>query len=58
MSPATNRVANAHPRWPTRHCGRSPGAAGGAPGFGVTLAPDLERRFPYVEGHYAVTVEL
>jgi len=27
------------------------------PGFGVTLAADLERRYPYLEGHYAVTVE-
>jgi len=28
-----------------------------APGLGVTLAPDLERRFPYLEGHYAVEVQ-
>ncbi|HEU4423303.1 MAG TPA: mandelate racemase/muconate lactonizing enzyme family protein [Pilimelia sp.] len=28
-----------------------------APGLGVTLAPDLEQRFPYLEGHYAVVVE-
>jgi L-alanine-DL-glutamate epimerase-like enolase superfamily enzyme len=27
------------------------------PGLGVALAADLERRYPYVEGHYAVTVE-
>ena len=26
------------------------------PGFGVELAEDLEARFPYIEGHYAVTV--
>jgi L-alanine-DL-glutamate epimerase-like enolase superfamily enzyme len=25
-----------------------------APGLGVALAPDLEERFPYIEGHYAV----
>ncbi|MAS33381.1 MAG: hypothetical protein CL610_05205 [Anaerolineaceae bacterium] len=29
----------------------------GAPGLGVRLANDLEARFPYIEGHYAVTVE-
>jgi L-alanine-DL-glutamate epimerase-like enolase superfamily enzyme len=27
------------------------------PGLGVDLAPDLEERFPYIEGHYAVVVE-
>ena len=27
------------------------------PGLGVTLAPDLERRFPMIEGHYAIEVE-
>jgi L-alanine-DL-glutamate epimerase-like enolase superfamily enzyme len=27
------------------------------PGLGVELAEDLEERFPYVEGHYAVRVE-
>jgi len=27
------------------------------PGFGVHLADGLEDRFPYLEGHYAVTVE-
>ncbi|MCC6168457.1 MAG: mandelate racemase/muconate lactonizing enzyme family protein, partial [Caldilineaceae bacterium] len=27
------------------------------PGLGVELAPNLEQRFPYIEGHYAVTVE-
>ena len=27
------------------------------PGLGVDLASDLEERFPYLEGHYAVTVE-
>ncbi len=27
------------------------------PGFGVELAPDVAARFPYVEGHYAVTVD-
>ncbi|MBN1249019.1 MAG: mandelate racemase/muconate lactonizing enzyme family protein [Anaerolineae bacterium] len=27
------------------------------PGFGVELAEDLEARFPYVEGHYAVQVQ-
>lgn len=27
------------------------------PGFGVTLAANLEDTFPYIEGHYAVTVE-
>lgn len=27
------------------------------PGLGVTLAPDAATRFPYIEGHYAVTVE-
>ena len=26
------------------------------PGLGVELAEDLEARFPYIEGHYAVTV--
>ncbi len=26
------------------------------PGLGVTLSPDLEARFPYIEGHYAVEV--
>lgn len=26
------------------------------PGFGVELADDLEQRFPYIEGHYAVQV--
>lgn len=29
---------------------------GDAPGFGVEIIPDLEERFPYVEGHYAVEV--
>ncbi|MEZ4680529.1 MAG: mandelate racemase/muconate lactonizing enzyme family protein [Caldilineaceae bacterium] len=28
-----------------------------APGFGVQLAENLEDKFPYIEGHYAVTVE-
>lgn len=28
-----------------------------APGLGVSLAPDLAARFPYIEGHYAVNVE-
>ncbi len=27
------------------------------PGLGVDLAPDLEDRYPHIEGHYAVTVE-
>jgi L-alanine-DL-glutamate epimerase-like enolase superfamily enzyme len=27
------------------------------PGLGVRLAPDVQERFPYVEGHYAITVE-
>ena len=27
------------------------------PGLGVTLAENLEDRFPYIEGHYAVVVE-
>lgn len=27
------------------------------PGLGVELAEDLEERFPYIEGHYAVQVE-
>ncbi len=27
------------------------------PGFGVELADDLEARFPYIEGHYAVQVQ-
>jgi L-alanine-DL-glutamate epimerase-like enolase superfamily enzyme len=27
------------------------------PGLGVKLAPDAQERFPYVEGHYAITVE-
>lgn len=27
------------------------------PGLGVRLATDLERRFPYVEGHYAIQVQ-
>jgi L-alanine-DL-glutamate epimerase-like enolase superfamily enzyme len=27
------------------------------PGLGVTLAEDLEDRFPYVEGHYAIQVQ-
>jgi len=26
------------------------------PGFGVELSPNLEERFPYIEGHYAVEV--
>ena len=26
------------------------------PGFGVELGEDLEARFPYIEGHYAVQV--
>ncbi|MEX1020934.1 MAG: mandelate racemase/muconate lactonizing enzyme family protein [Litorilinea sp.] len=30
---------------------------GDRPGLGVTLAADLEARFPYIEGHYALTVE-
>jgi L-alanine-DL-glutamate epimerase-like enolase superfamily enzyme len=29
---------------------------GDAPGFGVDIIPDLEERFPYVEGHYSVEV--
>lgn len=28
-----------------------------APGLGVQLAEGIEARFPYIEGHYAVTVE-
>ena len=28
-----------------------------SPGMGVTLASDLEVRFPYIEGNYAVQVE-
>ncbi len=28
-----------------------------APGFGVDIAPDVEALYPYVEGHYALTVE-
>jgi L-alanine-DL-glutamate epimerase-like enolase superfamily enzyme len=28
------------------------------PGFGVELAGDLEERFPYIEGHYAIQVKL
>jgi L-alanine-DL-glutamate epimerase-like enolase superfamily enzyme len=28
-----------------------------APGLGVRLADDLEERFPYIEGHYAIVVE-
>ena len=27
------------------------------PGLGVALAEDLEARFPYIEGHYAVPIE-
>ncbi len=27
------------------------------PGFGATLAPDLEETFPYIEGHYALPVQ-
>jgi L-alanine-DL-glutamate epimerase-like enolase superfamily enzyme len=27
------------------------------PGLGVRLAPDVQECFPYVEGHYAITVE-
>lgn len=27
------------------------------PGLGVELAPGVEERFPYIEGHYAVSVE-
>ena len=27
------------------------------PGLGVELAPDVQERFPYVEGHYAITVD-
>lgn len=27
------------------------------PGMGVTLAADLEQRFPYIEGHYAIQLE-
>jgi L-alanine-DL-glutamate epimerase-like enolase superfamily enzyme len=30
---------------------------GSRPGLGVALAADLEERFPYIEGHYAITVE-
>ena len=26
------------------------------PGLGVELAQDLEARFPYIEGHYAIQV--
>lgn len=26
-------------------------------GFGVELGPDLEERYPHIEGHYAITVE-
>lgn len=29
---------------------------GDAPGLGVDVIPDLEERFPYVEGHYSVEV--
>ena len=28
-----------------------------APGLGIRLANDLEKQFPYIEGHYAVEVE-
>ncbi|NJN84253.1 MAG: hypothetical protein HC802_19555 [Caldilineaceae bacterium] len=28
-----------------------------APGLGVALADGLEERFPYIEGHYAISVE-
>jgi L-alanine-DL-glutamate epimerase-like enolase superfamily enzyme len=28
-----------------------------APGLGVSLAKDLQEKFPYVEGHYAVVVD-
>lgn len=31
-------------------------ALGDAPGFGVSVVDDLETRFPYIEGHYAVEV--
>ncbi len=27
------------------------------PGLGVALAPDLESKYPYIEGHYALSVE-
>jgi L-alanine-DL-glutamate epimerase-like enolase superfamily enzyme len=27
------------------------------PGFGVDLAENLEERFPYIEGHYAVQMK-
>jgi len=27
------------------------------PGLGVELAPDVEQRFPYIEGHYAISME-
>ena len=27
------------------------------PGLGVDLAENLEAQFPYIEGHYAITVE-
>ncbi|MDA1143314.1 MAG: mandelate racemase/muconate lactonizing enzyme family protein [Planctomycetota bacterium] len=27
------------------------------PGIGVDLAEDLEERFPYIEGHYAITIQ-
>jgi len=29
----------------------------GRPGLGVDLADDLDKRFPYIEGHYAIQVE-
>ena len=29
----------------------------GTPGLGVTLSDDLEERFPYIEGHYAVPLD-
>lgn len=36
------------------HAGRI--ALSDAPGLGVSVVPDLEERYPYVEGHYAVEV--
>jgi L-alanine-DL-glutamate epimerase-like enolase superfamily enzyme len=27
------------------------------PGLGVELAEGLEEKFPYIEGHYAITVD-
>ena len=29
----------------------------GRPGLGVELAPEVEHAYPYLEGHYAISVE-